>query len=201
MENKITRLDYKTIVDIIEPNSNVLDLGCASGELLALLKEIKNVHGQGVEIDDKAVFSCVEKGLSVFHGDLDSGLKDYSDKSFDYIILNQTMQQLRSPQIVLDDALRVGKKVIVGVPNFTYYKARIQIFFNGRVPVTPSLPYEWYNTPNIHLLTIKDFKEFCKKNNIKILKEMYFSNNGKKIITFGLENLFAAEALFVIQKG
>ncbi len=197
MEDKNIRLDYKIIIDIIKPDSNVLDLGCASGELLLLIKEIKNVRGQGVEIDDKEVFSCVEKGLSVFHGDLDSGLKDYSDKSFDYIILNQTIQQLRNPHMVLEDALRVGKKVIVGIPNFAYYKARIQIFFNGRVPVTPALPYEWYNTPNLHFLSLKDFLEYCKKNKIVVEKEFYIR---KDKIVCCLPNFFAEIGIFLIRK-
>lgn len=191
------RLDHKVIFEVIEKNSRVLDLGCGDGDLLSLLEKGKQVKGQGVEVDNKAIYKCIEKGLTVFHGDIDSGLVGYPDKSFDYVILNQTMQEAKKAELVLQEALRVGKKVIVGFPNFASLKARITIFFFGRTPITKSLPYRWYNTPNLHFLTIKDFKDFCWEKNITIEKVFYLGSKG--FMNF-LPNLLALNAVFVIKK-
>ncbi len=157
----------------------MLDLGCGSGELLYLLAKEKKARCQGIEIDDQAIYDCVARGLCVFHGDIDTGLADYSDKSFDYVILNQSLQQVRRIEAVLRDSLRVGKKVIIGFPNFAYYRSRAQIFFHGRTPVTPSLPYEWYDTPNLHFLSMSDFVSYCGRKGISI-EEKFFLNNKKQ---------------------
>jgi len=145
-------LEYKAILEWVKRGASVLDLGCGNGELLLLLVREKSVKAQGIEIDEQAIYQCVARGLSVFHEDIDHGLSDYADQSFDYVILNQSFQQVKNPDIVLAEALRVGREVIVGFTNFAQYLARFQIFFKGRTPVTPSLPYAWHDTPNLHFL-------------------------------------------------
>ena len=159
MANKV---DFKNLSDWITPDASVLDLGCGDGELLAYLTKTKQIHAQGIELNEHAIIRCVTEGLNVYQQDIDTGLSEYADKSFDYVILNQTLQQVKKPDFVLQEALRVGKKVIVGIPNFAYYKARASIFFRGRVPVTPRLPYQWYDTPNLHFLSLNDFRDYCK---------------------------------------
>jgi methionine biosynthesis protein MetW len=191
------RLDHKIIGDMIEPGSMVLDLGCGDGELLQYLVENKEVRGSGVEISEEAIYSCVEKGLSVSHGDIDSGLKEYPDKLFDYVIFNQTMQQVHKPKEAIAEALRIGKEVIIGFPNFCHVSARFQIFFRGHVPITPSLPYTWYDTPNLHFLSIKDFKVFCSELAVTIEKEVYISE--EKVVKL-FPNIFALNAIFRISK-
>ena len=188
-------LDHKIILGLVQQGASVLDLGCGSGELMYLLAKEKKARCQGIEIDDQAIYDCVARGLCVFHGDIDTGLAEYTDKSFDYVILNQSLQQVRKIEAVLKDSLRVGKKVIIGFPNFAYYKSRAQIFFQGRTPVTPSLPYEWYDTPNLHFLSMSDFISYCGRKGITI-EEKYFLND-KKAIVF-LPNLFAQIGLFLI---
>jgi methionine biosynthesis protein MetW len=189
------RLDHRLILGLVEHGSYVLDLGCGTGELLYILAKEKNCRGQGIEIDEQAIYKCVARGLSVFHGDIDSGLSEYMDKSFDYVILNQTLQQVNHLDAVLKDALRVGKKVIVGFPNFVYWKARLQLFFRGRVPVTSSLPYSWYETPNLHFLSIYDFIDYCRSKNITIEQNEYVGERKRVRI---LPNLFAQTGIFLI---
>ncbi len=192
-----SRLDYQVIADLVEPSSKVLDLGCGDGELLSLLISQKSCRGTGIEIDEKAIYSCIAKGLTVSHGDINSGLSEYADKRFDYVILNESLQQMLNPQKAILEALRVGKKVVVGIPNFCHIQARVQIFFRGQVPVTKELPYEWYDTPNLRFFSLKDFKKFCKVNGIKILKERAI--DAKKEVPF-LTNLFAHIGIFVLEK-
>lgn len=188
--------DHQAILDLIPSGSSVLDLGCGSGDLLSLLVKERHVKAQGIEIDDKAIFECVAKGLSVFHDDIDTGLPEYGDKSFDFVILNQSIQQVKKPDEVLKEALRVGERAIIGIPNFAHIKARFQIFFGGRVPVTPSLPYEWYNTPNLHFLSLTDFTKYCKKQKITIENTHYVNGKGRIRV---LSNLFAQIGIFVLR--
>jgi len=197
IEEKNIRPDHKAIARIVKNGSSVLDLGCGNGDLLYLLTNTKDVKGQGIEIDDRAIFECVEKGLSVFHGDIDSGLADYRDKSFDYVILNQSLQQVAHIDNVITDSLRVGKKVIVGVPNFAYYKSRLQVLLQGKMPVTSSLPYSWFDTPNVRFLTIRDFADYCRDKKIRIEKKVFVGET-KKVFIF--PNLFANVGIFVLSR-
>ncbi len=189
------RLDHRLILDLISPGSSVLDLGCGIGELLYILIKEKNVQGQGIEIDEQAIYQCVAKGLNALHGDIDTGLSEYQDTSFDYVILNQSLQQVAHFETVLTETLRVGKNVIVGFPNFAYYKARIQLFFLGKAPVTTSLPYTWYDSPNIHFLSIADFVEYCRAKKITIERNFYL---GEKKRVFFFPNLFANIGIFLL---
>ncbi len=191
------RNDHKYILELIEPNSHVLDLGCGDGELLSLLMDKKQCRAAGIEIDEKAIYKCVERGVSVSQGDIDSGLADYADKRFDYVILNESLQEVMNPDQVIAEALRVGRKIIVGIPNFCQWSARLQIFFLGRVPVTQGLPYTWYNTPNLRFLSIKDFRDFCRERSITIERECAFDTRGE--ITLA-RNWFAETAVFLIKK-
>ena len=192
-----SQIDYKIILEIVEPNSKVLDLGCGNGELIFLLAKGKNAKVQGIELDEQSIYKCVEKGLSVFHSDIDSGLPDYPDKSFDYVILNQSLQETKKADFVLDEALRVGQNVIVGFPNFAFIEARWSLFFGGKAPIIDSLPHHWYDTPNKHFLSIKDFKNFCKDKKIEVLNAYYL---GRKKIVKLWPNLFALNAIFVLTK-
>jgi len=197
MARKDIQLDHGVILDLIKPQSSVLDLGCGNGDLLYLLIKEKNTRVQGIEIDEQAIYKCVAKGLNVFHGDIDTGLAEFSDKSFDYVVLNQSMQQIIHVDKVLDDALRVGKKVIVGFPNFAYYKSRLQMFFQGKSPVTEALPYQWYETPNLHFFSISDFKDYCRRKLINIERSVCIGERKKTPL---LPNLFAQTGIFLVSK-
>ena len=191
------RPDHELISKLIEPRSRVLDLGCGSGDLLALLRNEKEIRAQGIELSEDAIFHCVEKGLSVFHMDFDSGLSSYTDQSFDYVIMNQSMQEALHVEDVIQEALRVGKRVIIGFPNFANFRSRSQLFFLGRTPVTKTLPYYWYNTPNLHFLTITDFRKYTVEHKINVLEERYLSRS-KEIRL--VPNLLAVSAIFVIER-
>jgi len=195
MTQSSVKIEHKIIMEWIGKGSSVLDLGCGDGELLALLINEKQVRAQGIELNEIAIRQCIVQGLSVFQEDIDTGLSEYADKSFDYVILNQTFQQVKKPDFVLKEALRVGRKTIVGFPNFVNSSARFQIFFRGKVPVTKSLPYEWYDTPNLHFLGIADFVEYCMKRNIRIEGSAYVTKN-KKVRLF--PNLRAEIGLFLL---
>lgn len=191
------RLDYKIIVELVAPGSQVLDLGCGDGTLLQMLEKEKQVKGQGIEFDETLVYQCVEKGLNVFHGDIASGLADYPDKSFDYVILNKSMQELKKVDPVIEDALRIGKQVIIGFPNFAHLDARIQMFFFGRSPVTPALPFHWHDSPNLHFLSIRDFQEYCRDKKLNVIQVRYINDQNEVRL---LPNLFARDAVFLVQK-
>lgn len=199
-EHDHLRLDLQLIGDLIADRSSVLDLGCGSGELLQKLIHEKKVQGHGVEISEKFIYDCIAKGVPVVHANLDEGLFDYPDHSFDYVILSRTLQVVRRPTFILKEMLRVGKICIVSLPNFGHWKIRGQLFFLGRMPKTGELPFEWYETPNIHLSTIKDFKAFCRKESIQLIRQI---NLGKERKVGGLANLipnlFAELAIFVLQ--
>ena len=197
MTNQTHQTEHKVISSWIISGASVLDLGCGDGELLKSLIRNKQVHAQGVELKEKAIQSCVAAGLSVFQQDIDTGLTEYADKSVDYVILNQTLQQVKKPDFAIKEALRVGKRVIVGFPNFCYISDRFQIFFRGKVPVTSSLPYEWYDTPNLHFLSIADFKDYCRKSVIHIEKAAFILKNRKVTV---LPNLFSEVGLFLLSK-
>lgn len=191
------RLDHRIICGFVSPAAHVLDLGCGDGSLMSMLVREKNASVQGIELDDEAVHRCVEKGLAVFQGDIESGLAEYPDHSFDDVILNQSMQEVRKVDFVIQECLRVGKRVIVGFPNFAHINARSTIFFKGKTPVTPSLPHFWYATPNVRFLSIRDFEDFCKIKGLLILKAVYLGN--RRILTC-CPNLFARNAIFVVEK-
>ena len=188
-------LDHRIICGLVDDSARVLDLGCGDGGLMYLLARDKNAKVQGIELDEEAIYKCVEKGLSVFHGDIESGLMEYPDDSFDFVILNQSMQQIRKVDFIIREALRVGSKVIVGFPNFACIGSRMMLFFRGRSPVTPSLPYLWHDTPNVRFLSIEDFKNFCSSKDLKILSEFYLSDGG--ICRFW-PNLLASNAVFAL---
>lgn len=191
------RLDHRIICNVVGANVRVLDLGCGDGALMSMLVREKNASVQGIELDDEAVHQCVEKGLTVFQGDIESGLADYPDQSFDDVILNQSMQEVRKVDFVIQECLRVGKRVIVGFPNFAHINSRWSIFFRGRTPVTPSLPHFWYETPNVRFLSIRDFEDFCKSKRLHIVNAVYLGDHGTLRCC---PNLFARDAIFVLAK-
>lgn len=191
------RVDLELVASFVEPRTKVLDLGCGDGSLLKLLVEKKQVIGRGVEILDEGVRQCIGKGLTVTHGDLDEGLGDYPDGSFDYVILSQTLQTVHKPNLVIQEMFRVGRIGIVTFPNFGYWKIRWQILTTGRMPKTDYLPYEWYDTPNIHLMTVRDFLDFCQTHSLAIEKACYVTD-GRQVKM--RPDLLAKVAIFVLRK-
>ena len=192
------RVDYELIEEMIVPGSRVLDLGCGDGRLLEELIEQKNVVGRGVEIDDQRVIECVERGLAVFHGDLLEGLSYYGDASFDTVILSQTLQQTLDPRKVLREMLRVGKRAIISFPNFGHWSIRLKLLLTGRMPRTRNLPHQWYDTPNVHLLTVRDFREFAEKEGTRILSEIFLDLRGERMVPL-MENWRASTAIFLLE--
>ena len=195
--------EFKVISDLIEDNKKVLDVGCADGTLMQFLKENKNINVRGLEISKEKVQECIAKGLTVIEGNAEKDLKQFPDKSFDYVVLSQTLQAFLSPELVLDELLRVGKKAIVTIPNFGNWQVRLHLLFKGTMPITKSLPEQWHSTPNLHMCTIKDFVNFIKSKEIKMIKTLALNNNNVSNITnsnLGTKNLFANLGIFLIEK-
>lgn len=194
--------DYSLIVSIIDPDSSVLDLGCGDGTLLKRLIDEKKVRGKGIEINQSKVIQCIHKGLSVIQGDIDEGLADFTDGEMDYVVLNQTLQSAQKPDYVIKEMLRVGKNAIVSFPNFAYWRIRAYLMLKGKMPKSEMLPFEWFDTPNIHLLTVRDFFDYCEQRDIKIAKSI-LTRRGKIIRSRFKKiyaDIFAEEVLFVIHK-
>jgi methionine biosynthesis protein MetW len=195
--------EFKVISDLIEDNKKVLDVGCADGTLMKFLKENKNINVRGLEISKEKVQECIAKGLTVIEGNAEKDLKQFPDKSFDYVVLSQTLQAFLSPELVLDELLRVGKKAIVTIPNFGNWKVRLDLLFKGTMPITKSLPEQWHSTPNLHMCTIKDFVNFIKSKEIKMIQTLALNNNNVSNITnnnLGTKNLLADLGIFLIEK-
>jgi homoserine O-acetyltransferase len=193
------RVDYDVIGSLIEPNSTVLDIGCGDGELLANLMTDKNITGEGIEFDQDRVLTCVNRGLSIIQHDIEHGLENYADKSYDYVILSQTVQTIKNPEKVFTELLRVGRKVIVSFPNFAHWRCRAQLFFGGHAPVTKQLPFEWHNSPNIHCLSLKDFERFCKRLAVRVEKKIPLIKTSLSPVRFA-PNLFAEQVIYVTSK-
>jgi methionine biosynthesis protein MetW len=166
------RPELELISDWIRPGARVLDLGCGDGALLAYLHEHRQVNGYGLEIDTANIVKCVQAGVNVIHADLEAGLEDFCDSSFDYVLMTQTLQAVRHTERLLDEMLRVGRQGIVTFPNFGFWRCRLQVAIQGLMPVGKTLPYQWYNTPNVHLFTIRDFEQLCCSKHIDILQRM-----------------------------
>lgn len=197
------RYDLQIIASWIEPGSKVLDLGCGEGDLLHFLKQNKQVAGTGIELVEAKVAQCIEKGLSVVQGDINAEVQDYADNTFDYVILSQTLQQVYEPAELIRSLLRIGKKGIVSFPNFSFLSVRLQLLVTGYAPITRQLPYEWYDTPNIRVITIKDFRKFSKEVGFKIINEtaIYTQRQDRsgKIVSFW-PSLLATYGIFLIGK-
>jgi methionine biosynthesis protein MetW len=192
------RSDYAIIGEIVEPKTRVLDLGCGEGELLEWLAKNKGVDARGVEISSAKVQSAIGRGVSVFQSDIDAGLADYPDKAFDYVILSQTLQEMRHPLQVLREMLRVGHRGIVAFPNFGHWRVRYSMVTSGGAPRTPLFPYEWYESPNIHFLTVRDFENLIAREGIQVERRFFLARN-RKVVT--LPNLMAEVAVYLVSGG
>jgi len=190
--------DYEIIESLVDKGSRVLDLGCGDGSLLQALITNRQVTGMGVDNFPEGLNQCLKKGLSVLQLDLNQGLSTFRDKSFDYVILNMTLQAMVNPLLLIKEMVRVGKKAIVGFPNFGHWKLVSRLLLKQRMPKTKTLPYEWYNTPNIRLMTVKDFRVLCAENQIRRLKETFLGENGQEI-SGPLLNYRAIEGVFLLQ--
>ena len=195
--------EFKVIADLIEKDKRVLDVGCADGTLMKFLKDNKNINIRGLEISKDKVQKCIAKGLTVIEGNAEKDLSQFPDKSFDYVVLSQTLQAFLNPELVINELLRVGNKAIVTIPNFGYWKIRLHLLTKGTMPITKTLPDEWYNTPNLHMCTIKDFVHFVKFRNFRIFKSLALNNEDVSLINnsnLGIKNLFADLGIFLIEK-
>ena len=202
-DNSNIRFDFKIIASWIQSGSKVLALGCGEGDLVYFLKKNNNIKETGIEIKESRVAKCIEKGLSVLQGDINEEVMDYPDNCFDYVVLSQTMQQVYAPFDLIKSMLRIGKRCVVSFPNFCQWEIRMQVLLTGCVPKTKALPYEWYDTPNIRLLSIKDFRSFAKKVGFNILKReafKYGKDNTDGKIVWLMPNMFATNGIFLIGK-
>jgi homoserine O-acetyltransferase len=193
------RVDYEVIESLILPDSSVLDIGCGDGELLAKLAADKNIKGEGIERDEELILACVDRGISIIQHDVEQGLENYADQSYDYVILSQTVQTIQNTENVLRELLRVGKKVIVSFPNFAHWRCRAQLFLTGKAPVTKQLPFAWHNSPNIHCLSLKDFEQFCRQLGVRIEKKIPLIKTSISPVKFA-PNLFAEQVVYVTSK-
>ena len=195
--------EFKIISNLIENNTSVLDVGCGDGTLMEFLKSNKKIDIRGIEISKINIQKCVAKGLTVIEGDAEKDLVQFPNASFDFVILSQTLQAFLNPEIVINELLRVGKKAIVTLPNFGFWKVRLHLLTKGTMPITKNLPDEWYNTPNIHMCTIKDFFNFCNDRKIKLDKSLAFHNEKTSLIkdsNLNIKNLSAELGIFLIEK-
>ncbi len=198
-----TRVDLVVVADMVKPDSRVLDVGSGDGELLRLLAETRGVDGRGIEISREGVNRCVAKGLAVIQGDADIDLADYPDDAFDYVILSQTLQATRRPRWVLEQMLRIGRNAIVSFPNFGHWKIRLEILMRGRMPVTENLPESWYETPNIHFCTIRDFVELTRKLDVRMDRAVAFNSSGRPVrlnAPWWFWNMFGEQAVFLLSR-
>ena len=193
--------EYKIIADIITDNTRVLDVGCDDGSLMEFLKKDKNLDIRGIEISKEKVQTCISKGLTVIEGDAEFDLKQFPDNSFDYVVLGQTLQAFINPEIVIKELLRVGNKAIVTIPNFGHWRTRLSLLLTGKMPITDPLPESWFDTPNIHLCTLKDFELLCSDTSIHIKEKISFNSSGNSnILTSAWPNLLGASAIYKISK-
>ena len=195
--------EFKVIAELLSDNTRVLDVGCGDGSLMNLLKKEKNIEVRGLELNQENVQQCIHKGLPVIQGNAETELHQFPDRSFDYVVLSQTLQAFLDPELVINELLRVGKKAIVTIPNFGYWRIRFHLLLKGTMPITKTLPDEWYNTPNIHMCSIKDFFYFAKSRNIKIFKSLALNNQNVSIINdsnLTIKNFFADLGIFLIEK-
>ncbi len=201
--NNAQRVDLQVIADLIEPGSKVLDVGSGDGSLLELLQLQKGVDGRGVELSQRGVNECVARGLSVIQGDADRDLGFYPDKGFDYVVLSQTLQATHNPKKVLDELLRIGDRAIVSFPNFGHWRVRLSLLMKGRMPVTKDLPYSWYDTPNIHFCTIRDFVELSDELGASVESATALDATGQKIglsMPWWFWNFFGQQAVFLLKR-
>ena len=197
------KIQDDVLAGLIELNSRVLDVGCGDGNLLLYLKKNKRIDGRGLEINQKNVQECLAKGLAVVEGDAEKDLINYPNRSFDTAILNQAIQQFYEPRKVLNELLRIAEKAIITIPNFGYWKVRLNLLLTGTMPITKTLPYSWYNTPNLHMSSIKDFYNLCNLDNIKVVKSISISSNKIGDITSNnleIKNLISELGVFVVSK-
>jgi methionine biosynthesis protein MetW len=202
MNDQLTRPDFAVIADWIGARSRVLDLGCGDGTLLSYLQRNKRVSGYGIEIDDEDITQSIRNGINVIHMDLNEGLPEFDEDSFDFVVLSMTLQAMRRPDQVLREMMRVGTEGIVTFPNFGHWRSRLQLAFQGRMPVTSALPNQWYDTPNIHLCTIRDFEDLCKRLGLRILERRAVDHVHKSSLGLRfLPNLLGQTALYRFRRG
>ena len=201
MKDLKMKKEFKVIADLLPNNTRVLDIGCGDGSLMSLLNEEKHIEVRGLELNQENVRECIHKGLPVIQGNAETELHQFPDKSFDYVVLSQTLQAFYEPEKVLRNLLRIGKSVVISIPNFGFWKVRIKLLFFGEMPVTKTLPNTWYNTPNLHMCTIKDLFNFCDEKKINIKKVVGVNENKTSIIrksNLEIKNLFSKVGIFLI---